>query len=67
MQYMLSYVNIFDGINVSFIAKYETADAMKAEGPIPTAPVQKADRSPLFKGDDLSSFPVEIHCGFQED
>jgi hypothetical protein len=66
MQYMLSYVNNSDGINVSFKAKYVMAEDMKAEGPIPTAPVQKADRSPLFRGDDLSNFPVEIHCGFQD-
>jgi hypothetical protein len=66
MQYMLSYVNNADGINVSFKAKYVSAQEMAAEGFIPTAPVQKADRAPLFKGDDLSKFPLEIHCGFQE-
>jgi hypothetical protein len=66
MQYMLSYVNNFDGINVSFKAKYVKVEDMAAEGPIPAAPVLKADRSPLFKGDDLSRLPLEIHCGFQE-
>jgi hypothetical protein len=66
MQYMLSYVNKSDGINISFKAKYVTAEDIKADGSVPTAPVQKADRSPLFKGDDLSNFPVEINCGFQE-
>ncbi len=48
------------------MGKYVSAEDMKAEGPIPTAPVQKADRPPRFKGDDLSKFPVEIDCGFQE-
>lgn len=66
MQYMLSYVGKLDGINVAFKAKYVTAEDMKAEEPVPMAPVQKADRSPLFKGDDLSSLPVKIRCGFQE-
>jgi hypothetical protein len=58
--------NNVDGLNVSFKAKYVSAEDMATEGLIPTAPVLKADRSPLFKGDDLSSLPLEIHCGFQE-
>lgn len=66
MTYQLSYFNKFDGINVSFTAKYVPAKEISARGPIPIAPVKKADQSGLFKGDDQSKFPVELRCGFQE-
>ena len=67
MQYMLSYVHGNDGINISFQARYETLAELTAGGTIPTAPMQKANRTPLFKGDEASGLPMEIHCGFQED
>jgi hypothetical protein len=66
MSYMESYVNKYDGINISFTAKYVTAKDIDADGPIPAAPVRKADRSILFKGDDLKNYPLEISCLFQE-
>jgi hypothetical protein len=66
MSYMLSYLNKFDGINISFTAKYVAAKDIDADGSIPTAPVQKADRSILFKGDDLKNYPLEVSCLFQE-
>ncbi len=59
---MLSY----DGMSISFKAKYVSAKDIEAEGPIPAAPVQKADHSDLFEGDDLSKLPLEIRCLFQE-
>ena len=62
MGYMLSY----EGMGISFKAKYVTAKDIEADGHIPAAPVQKADHSELFKGDDLNSFPLEIRCLFQE-
>jgi hypothetical protein len=70
MSYMLSYGGGFNAsggnMNISFTVKYVAAKDIQAEGPIPTAPVQKADHSELFKGDDLSHLPLEIRCGFQE-
>jgi hypothetical protein len=66
MSYMLSYVNTFDGINIAFTAKYVSAKDIEAEGDIHAAPVRKADRTELFKGDDLKHFPVEVSCIFQE-
>jgi hypothetical protein len=62
MSYMFSY----DGMNISFKAKYVTAKDIEAEGTIPAAPVQNADHSELFKGDGLSNLPLEISCLFQE-
>jgi len=62
MSYMLSYA----GMNISFTAKYVTAKDIEADGHIPAARVQKSDRSELFRGDDLSNLPLEIHCFFQE-
>jgi hypothetical protein len=66
MSYMLSYLNKFDGVNISFTAKYVTAKDIDADGSIPAAPVRKADRTELFKGDDLKNYPLEISCLFQE-
>ena len=66
MSYMLSYVNKFDGLNIGFTAKYVSAKDIKAEGDIPAAPVRKADRTELFKGDDLKQYPLEVSCIFQE-
>ena len=62
MSYMFSYA----GMNISFTAKYVTAKDIEADGHIPAAPVQKADHSELFKGDDLSNLQLEIRCLFQE-
>jgi hypothetical protein len=62
MSYMVSYA----GMNISFTAKYVTAKDIEADGHIPAARVQKADRSELFRGDDLSNLPLEISCFFQE-
>ena len=70
MVYTLSYgggsSDSRENMNISFRAKYVTAKDIQADGTIPVAPVQKADHSELFKGDDLSSLPLDIHCGFQE-
>jgi hypothetical protein len=62
MSYMVSY----NGMNISFKAKYVTSKDIEADGPIPAASVQKADHSELFKGDDLNNLPLEISCLFQE-
>ena len=69
MSYLLTYVGKSSpsGMNISFRARYVTAKDIEADGPILAAPVRKADRSDLFKGDDLSTLPLEIRCGFQED
>jgi hypothetical protein len=70
MSYMLSYGGALSpsggNMNISFTVKYVTAKDIDADGPIPSAPVQKADHSQLFKGDDLSNLPLEISCLFQE-
>jgi len=66
MSYIQNYHNKYDGIGVSFTAKYVAAKDIDADGPIPAAPVLKANRSILFKGDDLKSYPLEISCLFQE-
>jgi hypothetical protein len=66
MSYNLSYVNKYDSIGISFTAKYVTAKDIDADGPIPSAPVRKADHSILFKGDDQKKYPLEIKCVFQE-
>jgi len=66
MTYMQSYVNKYDGINISFTAKYVTAKDIDADGPIPAVPVRKADRTELFKGDDLRQCPLKVSCIFQE-
>jgi hypothetical protein len=63
MSYMFSY----PGMNISFTAKYVAAKDIDADGPIPAAPVRKANRTELFKGDDLKQYPLEISCLFQED
>lgn len=66
MTYLLSYVQHYDGINVSFTAKYVSEKDAKTLDSTPTAPVRKADHSELFKGDDQSELPLEIVCSFQE-
>ena len=66
MTYQQSYVYNYDGINISFTAKYVAAKDIDADGTIPAAPVQKADGSILFKGDNLKNYPLEISCRFQE-
>jgi hypothetical protein len=67
MSYMLSYFNKSIGLNVEFTAKYVAAKDIDADGPIPAAPVRKADRTILYKGDDLKNYPLEISGLFQED
>ena len=62
----MSYLFSYDGMNISFTAKYVTAKDIEALGHIPTARVQKADHSELFRGDDLSKLPLELRCHFQE-
>jgi len=42
------------------------AKDIEAAGIIPTAPVRKADRTMLFKGDDMGNKPIELQCLFQE-
>jgi len=66
MTYIQNYNNKYDGIGISFTAKYVTSKDIDADGPIPAAPVRKADRSMFFKGDDLKNYPLEISCLFQE-
>jgi len=66
MSYNFSYVNKYDSIGVSFVAKYVTAKDIDNDGPIPLAPVRKADHSELFKGDDSRNYPLKVSCIFQE-
>lgn len=66
MSYLASYVNTPNGVNISFSAKYMSADEMQHEGPIPTASVQRADRSELFKADPLTNCPAVLSGLFQE-
>lgn len=70
MSYMLTYGGGFgpsaENMNIEFKAKYVTTKDVEADGPIPAAPVRKADGSELFKGDDLSHLPIEFSCLFQE-
>ena len=63
----MTYMRSYDGLNVSFTAEYVPAKEIDANGPIPTAPVNKADQSELFKGDDSSKLPLKLRCLFQED
>ena len=68
MAYQLSFYGRSNGngMNVSFAVKYVSAKDARTLDAIPVAPVQKTDRSMLFKGDDQSGLPVEIKCGFQD-
>jgi hypothetical protein len=66
MTYMLSYVSKYDGMNITFRAKYVAATDIDADADIPTAPVKRSDQTQLFKGDDSSKLPLELRCGFQE-
>ena len=70
MSYMFTYGGGFgpsaENMNISFKARYVTTKDVEADGPIPVAPVRKADGSELFKGDDLSHLPIECSCLFQE-
>ncbi len=66
MRYMLSYVNGYHGLNVSFQAKYLPSKRLRSLGPVPTALVNKADGSLLFKPGNSAHYPIELHCGFQE-
>jgi len=67
MSYQDSYVNKpGNGVNVSFTAKYMSAEELQREAPIPTAAVKKADRSVLFAGDSLTNCPVVLSGSFQE-
>jgi hypothetical protein len=65
MNYMLSFFSKDKGLNVSFTAKYLTAQEMKTAGPIPTAPVETADHSIIFKSENPAQSPIQIECGFQ--
>jgi len=64
--YTLSYVHNYDGMNITFKAKYEREPETQAPGAIPTVPVKKTDQSELFKGGDFSKLPLELKGGFQE-
>jgi hypothetical protein len=66
MSYMLSFQNKPVGLNISFTAKYATADSLKSSETVPTPFVQRADGSVLFKGDNMAELPMEIRCAFQE-
>jgi hypothetical protein len=56
----------YPGLNVSFAAKYVTAENIKTMRSVVAAPVKTADGPMLFKGDDMSGLPLEISCLFQE-
>ena len=62
----MSYEFGYPGMKISFTVEYVPAKDIDAEGPIPAAPVRKADQTELFKGDDLKQYPLEINCIFQE-
>ena len=68
MAYQLSFYGRSNGngMNVSFAVKYVSAKDAKTLDGVPVTPVQKTDRSMLFKGDDQSGLPVEMKCGFQD-
>ena len=66
MSYQDSYVNIPNGVNVSFSAKYMSAEEMEKHGPMPIPQVKKADRSVLFHGDSLTNCPIVLSGVFQE-
>jgi len=66
MFYQDSYVNIGKGVNVSFSAKYMSAEEIQHAGTIPMFPVKKADRSELFAGDSSTNCPIVMSGGFQE-
>jgi hypothetical protein len=53
-------------VNVSFSAKYISAEEMRKKDPTPTFPVEKADRSILFEGDSLTNCPIVLSGSFQE-
>jgi hypothetical protein len=65
MSYQLSFVNMYDGLNVQFSAKYETARDIDAGGPIPDAPIRKAGEPAKVITDVSKDFPV-LSCSFQE-
>jgi hypothetical protein len=72
MSYNLSYVNMYDCVNISFGAKYMTAKDIQADGFIPTATVRKAGGytnhyTNLFNGDIPTNCPIIFRCAFQED
>ncbi len=66
MSYQQSFVNKYDGVNVQFSAKFVPVKDIEADGIIPTAPVRKADRTMLFKGDDMGNKTIQLQCIFQE-
>jgi hypothetical protein len=66
MHYLLSFNNMPVGLNVGFTAKYVGAESLKSPETVPTPPVQKADGSVLFTGDNAAGLPIKIHCSFQE-
>jgi len=66
MYYQLSYASHDDGLNIEFRARYMSAKEVQAQGNIPTAPVQKADRTMLFQGDTPTNCPIRFNCSFQE-
>jgi hypothetical protein len=65
MSYQLSFVNMYDGLNVQFSAKYETARDIDAGGAIPDAPIRKAGEPAKVITDVSKDFPV-LSCSFQE-
>ena len=66
MSCQLSYVQHYDGINVSFTARYVAAKDIDAEAPILAAPVKRADHTVLFPGDDQTDSPMDFSGLFQE-
>ncbi len=66
MNYRVSYVHNYDGVNISFDAQFMSNKEVETKGNVPTLPVKKADRSFLFNGDVPTNCPVRIGCLFQE-
>lgn len=66
MAYPLTFTRGHDGIKVQFTARYISAKDTKTLDPIPDARVLRANRSPLFLGDDPKPQPLKITCIFQE-
>ena len=73
MQYWLTYLNrdmtngTPCGMNVSFSAKYVSAKLIGNGTTTPSISVKKLNESELFKGDDLSKYPLELRAGFTSD
>jgi hypothetical protein len=66
MSYENGQRDISGGVNVTFSAKYVSAEEMQREGPVLAAAVKREDQSQLFRGDILTNCPIALSGGFQD-